>query len=511
MTFTRRTDLGASIRLWLAATMIWRSTWEWGLVTRLALKYGVSRQFLYNNQEQALKAFDPSGPELQLGDGWIHKLILSIRMHCNGSNDGISRVLDEMNLGPNSVGHISTFLGDVSSSCPAQLPPTAKPVALLLDEIFTHGKPILVVLDAASHYILRIVLMPDRTADTWAKLMSELLEQGIQIVRVVKDQGGSMKAAAELLELPSCADLFHLHHPFDPFLASLERHAFGAIAHEDERLRIFENRKTEPRLQKSLEQYDAAREKTNRAIRDFDHYDYLHRCLHETFDSFGPDGSLRTRCIAQADVEAALELLEESFPIHQGIKKAVQFLRNNVGDYWIYFDSLEQIVRHQAQSIPEYVLRPACLAWQLAKKSVAVKSPPLKRKLHAQSGHLMNTAQAGAGQKFEAPVEALFDDLDENVRSSSALEAINSVIRNYLNACRGQTTQDTLHMLAFFLNHRKANRGTFAGTSPHERMTGQTETASPIELLMHKSSRRARWTQASSSNRMPACPFPNAA
>jgi hypothetical protein len=477
----------------------------------LARKYGVSRQFLYNNQEQALKAFEVPGTERPLDDRWVHKLILSIRMYCNGSNDGISRVLEEMNLGPNSVGHISMFLGDVASCCPAQLPPAAKPMALLLDEIFTHGNPILVVIDAASHYILRMVLMPDRTADTWTKLMRELLAQGIQIVRVVKDQGSSMKAAAELLELPSCADLFHLHHPFDPFLASLERRAYGTIVQEADRLRIFENRKTEQSLQKSLEQYEVAREKTNQAIRDFDNYEYLHRCLHETFDSFGPEGRLRTRAIAQGDVEAALELLEEAFPTHPGIKKAIQFLRNNVGDYWIYFDSLEQIIRQHAKSIPEYVLLPACLAWQLARKSVAVKSYPLKRKLDAQSGNLIHTAQAGTGQKFEAAVKELFDDLDGNVRSSSALEAINSVIRNYLNACRGQTTQESLDMLAFFMNHRKANRGKFAGTSPYPRMTGQTETDSPIERLMRNSSRSEKWERTRSTNRMQACPFQNAA
>ena len=102
-------------------------------------------------------------------------------------------------------------------------------------------------------------------------------------------------------------------------------------------------------------------------------------------------------------------------------------------------------------------------------------------------------ALTGNGGKLRAAVEALHAELDANVRSSSPLEAINSVIREHLNACRGQTPQEALSMLAFFLNHRKATRGKYAGSSPHERLTGMPEKGSPIAQLLALAPRAAKW------------------
>jgi len=81
-------------------------------------------------------------------------------------------------------------------------------------------------------------------------------------------------------------------------------------------------------------------------------------------------------------------------------------------------------------------------------------------------------------------VDPLLKALDANVRSSSPLEAINSVIRTTLNACRGQVTQGALDLLASFWNHQVATRGKYAGSSPYERLTGLREPASAIEQIM---------------------------
>ncbi len=48
-------------------------------------------------------------------------------------------------------------------------------------------------------------------------------------------------------------------------------------------------------------------------------------------------------------------------------------------------------------------------------------------------------------------------------------------------------------MLAFFLNHRTATRGKYAGSSPYERLTGLPEKASPIAQLLKASPRASKW------------------
>lgn len=494
MKFFRRVDLNSLTRLHMALEMRCRSFDERGLVTAMAKEYKVSRQFLYNNEALLLRPFEVQGaPCIAFSDELVHTLILCLRLHCNASTEGISRTLDALGWNPSSTGHISEFLHATAKACSLEIPCRGIPVVLMLDEIFANGNPVFVVLEASSHYILDIVLMPDRKAETWASVLRELQEYGVDIELLVKDQGSSLKAAAQTLGLAERADLFHLLKPFDPYLPSLERHAYGAMEQEFERARVFENRKSEGSLAKSLDNYDAAQAETLKAMRSSDNYDYLHKCLHEAFDSFTAQGCLRTKSMAEGDIEAALGLMESEFPVHKGILDAVRFLRKNLPDYWSYFEQLERIVLHQAETLAEHTLRAGCLAWQLERKAMAVKSPQQKKELSRQSKAQLVSAATGAGAGMEAAMRALFVALDSNVRSSSPLEAINSVIRNHLNACRGQTTQESLTLLAFFLNHRTATRGKYAGSSPYGRLSEVPEKTSAIERILDRTPRAAKW------------------
>jgi len=494
MKFIRRTDLDSQTRLWMALAMRGRGFRDWGLVSEVARGYGVSRQFLYDNEARLLRLFAvESAPPAGLSDELIHKLILCLRLHCNGSIEGISKTLEALGLGPDSAGHISEFLQATAKSCSLEIPCKGSPVVLMLDEIFANGSPVFVVLEAASHYILDIVLMPDRKADTWEGVLRRLQKAGVDIELLVKDQGSSLKAAALALGLAERADLFHLLKPFDPYLPSLERHAYGAMDEEFERARVFENRKCEGSLEKGLAKYEAACVETLHAMRASDNYDDLHKCLHESFNSFTAEGRLRTRKMAEGDIEAALSLMESEFPFHNGILAAVKFLRKNLPDYWSYFERLERIVRHQAKTITEHTLRAGCLAWQLERKAMAVKSSHCKKELARQAKAQLEFALTGAATGLKNALTSLFAELDSNVRSSSPLEAINSILRNYLNACRSQTTQESLTLLAFFLNHRTATRGKYAGSSPYERLTGMPEKNSPIEQLLKASPRAVKW------------------
>ena len=496
MKFVRRPDLDPQTRLWMAMAVRFRGFGDWGAVAELAREHGVSRQFLYQNEASFPRPFAVvAAPRDDLADESLHQLVLAIRLRCKGSLDGIAGVLDDMGWSPGSVGHISEFLRSLGAACPREIPRSASPVTLLLDETFANSLPILVVMEASSHCVLSIKIMPDRKAETWVAALLELMAEGVDIGLLVKDQGASLKAAARELGLPERADLFHLLKPFDPFLPHFERRAYGAVEEEAERLRVLGNRKSEASLAKARAKIEAAALAAAVAIRDSDSYDYLHKCLHESFDSFTEEGVIRAKTVAEGDLEAATRLLEEQFPSHNGILAAVKFLRKNLPDYWGYFEQLEAIVRRHARAIPEHTLRAACLAWQLGRKSVAVKSPRRKKELARQSKAWLELALTGDGGKLRAAVEALHSELDANVRSSSPLEAINSVIREHLNACRGQTTQEALSMLAFFLNHRKATRGKYAGSSPHERLTGMPERGSPIAQLLALAPRASKWVE----------------
>lgn len=490
MKFIRRADLTVFIRLQLALTMQFRDPNRWGVVAELAREHNVSRQFLYNNKALLLQPFtEKRTPQSDLSVEFVQKLILCMRLHGNSSIDGISKTLKEMGLGPASMGYVSQFLHNTAASCSLELPCKGDPVPILVDEIFINDRPVFVTMEALSHSVLDIALMPDRKAETWVNALRKLQNNGLEIEILVKDQGSSLKAAAQTLGLPERADLFHLLKPFDPYLPSLERHAYGAIEQEYERERIFGNRKSEKSLEKQFASYDSACEETRSAIRDSDNYDYLHQALHDAFNSFTAEGHLRTRTMAEGDIEAALNLIETEFPSHQKIVSAVKFMRKNMADFWSYFEQLEHIIHDHANLLPEHTLQAACLAWQLEKKAMAVKGASAKKELTRQSKAQLEYVLTGVDEGLKTAIGTLFLALNANVRSSSPIEAINSIIRTYFNACRGQLTQESLTMLAFFLNHRIASRGKYKGSSPYERLSGIKDINSPIEQLLNLSSR----------------------
>ena len=125
-----------------------------------------------------------------------------------------------------------------------------------------------------------------------------------------------------------------------------------------------------------------------------------------------------------------------------------------------------------------------CQAWQLGKKAIALKNHAAAIRLKSLSEEYLQLALNGLPESTIDVIKKLLIALNGNVRSSSPLEAINSIIRQSLNSCRGQISQETLNLLAFHINHTQATRGKYAGTSAYERLTGNQCNASSINLLL---------------------------
>ena len=211
MMYVRRSDLSWVMRLELAYWMLSRGFDSWGLVTELAKKCEVSRQFLYDNLAEVKFVFsDATQLEPDTGDESTHRLILALRLFCDASLDGISNVLKAMGLEPCSTGHVSGFLSGLGAACQLEIPAGGPPRTVLVDETFICGVPILVVMDAASHCILSITLASDRAKETWVAELRKLIGQGVTIGLLVKDQGSSLKAAALELGIPERLSLIHI-------------------------------------------------------------------------------------------------------------------------------------------------------------------------------------------------------------------------------------------------------------------------------------------------------------
>ena len=63
---------------------------------------------------------------------------------------------------------------------------------------------------------------------------------------------------------------------------------------------------------------------------------------------------------------------------------------------------------------------------------------------------------------------------------------VNSLLRPYLNSCKGQITQETLNLIMFYHNHRRYKSGKRKGKAPMELLTGESLEAPWWELLCHQ-------------------------
>jgi hypothetical protein len=92
-------------------------------------------------------------------------------------------------------------------------------------------------------------------------------------------------------------------------------------------------------------------------------------------------------------------------------------------------------------------------------------------------------AEGLLGNEFDTLKALVFDKLDTIIRASSLVEMVNSLIRPYLNSCKGQITQETLNLIMFYHNHRRYKSGKRQGKAPIELLTGKPLEAPWWELL----------------------------
>jgi len=455
----------------------------WGAMTQLAQRYRVSRQFIYLLLWSVTAVFKPDfstfeseaddddGKKIEVS---YMRLLLSLKLQGHCSVGDISQIFKTLGTSNNSIGYVSQQLHAFAAALPRESPGSAYTIVVLADETFSNRRPILVVLEARSHYLLKAILAPDRSGETWRKVFEALKAEGYDIEYSVADLAKGLCNGAELAGLGHFPDLMHLLQPFAPFLSRFERRVQKAIKDRIERERVLESARSERVLEKRFLQCEAAAEEVLRTCRERDAYAYLWGELRSAFDAFNPDGTMRTRQVVEGDIEAILDLMKSEFD-DPNLHAAVKTLRTAMESYWSYFERLKTIVEDLSMQMPEDVLRELCLAWQTEKKSRSAKDHGRKKALQREAEDHRFLASCGDIKDATSLANLVFDRLESNVRSSSPLESINSRIRDYLNNCRGQIDQEMLDLIVYFLNHKVASRGVYQGTSAWERFTGQPE------------------------------------
>ncbi len=488
--FQRRKDINIKDRFLIAYHVKYRN--NWGLISRLADKYNVSRVFIYNTSDKFSshleQAFGDNKPVVC--DNSSLKSILLYRMDGKCSIVDISVLLQRFGIKYTSVGYISEKLSEIGKTLGNTLDlPDVEcfTFAVCSDEIFSNGRPILISVDPKSLLILNIELADKRDAEAWTNHFQTIKEQDINITQLIKDEGLGLRAAQQT-ELPNVAvqsDTFHaVAHRFGLFVNRFLAKAYKFIDNEYECDRLFWGAKSEQNCQKRYDNYWQATLKTHKAIDLYENFQFLYHCLLECFQPFDNKGNLKDVNKVTEDFDTALELLKQ-LNISE-INAEIKSIENCKSDLFTFFHSAKDICQTLAQSFDIGILKPLCLAWQCKKNWIKAKNSKRREWFKNKELHLLNHVKERCENDFTSTYNAVYKQLDNIIQSSAAVECINSLLRPYLNSMKGNVTQEFLNLFMFYHNHHRFNSGLRKGKSPFEIATDSKNQKDWLNLVLQK-------------------------
>jgi len=489
MKFMRRPDLDPQTRIQIVL-QAWLNQGVYGQMTHIAKYYQISRTFLYQlllaAHLQLEVLFSDSKPLFQKDHRHLEQLLLLLRLEGKCSLLSIAAIVKALEYHPHSVGYLSQFFHRAGQVLPSTLlMPLKTWVFYLSDEIFALHAPILVTIDARSTTILNIELASERSAETWKAHFEALEEHHFCSLGLASDRAAGLMAGYQA----ACdmalwvADYFHEFRDLFEVLPQLERKAYAAIAQEYEAARTFANAKSEANLHKRLAHYDTAHRTCEQAMALYDHLAILLHLLREALHVCSPHGKLRTQAHVRSELLLLFDMLEALDCA--AIRTTLKPLRQHLDDLLVPFKQAEAIDAELRFVVPHTAVDFLVLAWhhEHLRNQVGSKN---KGSHQRERDFWLACADGLLGDTFDTLKVLVFDKLDSIIRASSLVEMVNSLIRPYLNSCKGQITQEALNLIMFYHNHRRYKSGKRQGKAPLELLTGKPLEAPWWELLLQQ-------------------------
>ena len=463
-------------------------------ISDLARRHGVSRKFVYDQQQIAQdaldRAFAPAPPPeeevlfyLPVTRSWLTQLALALVLICHSSLRGAHELLRDLFDFPLSVGAIHNAVQRAIAKATHlnARQGLAHVRVAALDEIFQNGAPILSAVDVDSTYCCLLSLEEHRDADTWGVRLLGLQEQGFDPRATIGDGGTGLRAGQRLAlpDTPCRADVFHVERDVGQVVRFLENRAYAAISTYDKLHRqVQANQRRQREDAQLLQKRDAARREVAQAVALADDVTVLAGWLRR--DVLAVAGPSLPQRQGLFDFVLAEFLAREPLCAHR-LRPVCSALKKQRDELLAFAAELDGDIGSLAAwaRVPEGVVRELVAVQELPQASV----PRWQRDaaLHERLGERYHP--------LSQMVEVLRGGV---VRASSVVENVNSRLRNYF-FLRKEVGQGYLELLRFFLNHRRFLRSEHArrvGKSPAELLSGE-EHPHWLEMLGYQRFRRA--------------------
>jgi hypothetical protein len=448
-------------------------------ISELAQQHVVSRKFVYQQAHKAEQALDEAFSTPQADDEevlfylpvtkrWLRALVLGLLLIGRSSYRGVQELLRDLfglAISPAQVHTIARTA--MARARPLNEQTMLDPVRIgAHDEIFQKRAPVLVGIDVASTFCYLLSLEDHRDGDTWGIRLLELQERGFHPDAIIGDGGTGMQAgqAMALPGTPRRGDVFHAFQETEQLVHFLQNRAYDAIATctKLERRQAAEQKKRGRNDASASQKLRHARPVEAQAIALADDVTTLMHWLRlEVLSLAGPRHA--ERCELYDFIVAELRSRQGLCPYRIG--PVCTYLSNHRDALLAFAQQLDQDLEELASDfqLPSAVVRELF--------NVQTLNPCNPRRWPREA-----VLRQQLGGRFYELSEALALLAAGTVRASSVVENFNSRLRSYF-FLRRSLGPDYLHLLQFFLNHRRFLRSEHperVGKSPAELLTGQT-------------------------------------
>jgi len=490
----RRTDLGISERLFIGAVMnLPPKARPWGMVSWLGEIYQTSRPTLYHIGEQVKesllgargKLVEPKCSErpgvaaTRVSDRRLKRTMLTFTLPGKVSGRNMEECLQAAFDCGRSNGTVSSLLHEAGQRAGEVLARvdhrSLGEVVLARDEIFRGRQPNLLLVEPHTLTITGLYATNDREAETWGCALLLTQDRGVQIRGLAEDgcipYAASCRAAG--LDTSIQRDVWHALEDAHHILRDLERETFHALNTLEKQEKSLRKRWQEP----IFEQWVAQTEQGERLLAQCSSLRFWYESLWDAVElGDWRSGELRDRAINAWLMQETLNGLRAID--HPRVQKLVDRLSEASDDLLAFLDLFTPTLERWQQRLSAHFTDPA---WAAFFQATVARTWRLEHAL--RNGH-RSFAQA-AFQSRQLLTEFIADDptahhlaqdllalLESVVRTSCAAEAVNSVLRPFLEnrrECTDQTSRQLfLNLFTLWFNMHPFDRGPRAGKSPYQ-------------------------------------------
>ena len=463
----------------------------WGIVIWMANVFSLSRPGLYDLTKRVRQRLSPTtepialpAPEtptatVSITPTRLARTVLTASLPGKMAIRPLRQTLNEAFDQTRSIGWISELLtaaGHKASRVLREI--DTSPLGTVIaarDETFFQGSPLLLVIDPVSTTILFAQVADDRKADTWGAALLIAQEQGVAIGGLVEDMArmyGKSQEEAEL-DIPVQKDVWHIERDGSQVLRDLERAAFRAT-------------KQVVRLERKLRQeWDETLfdEKYVPAVmqeeRQYDQHAAFAEWLSHFVDALElvdwRSGEIRDRVTNEWLLEETLTAMTAID--HPRVRKWVKTLRRHQSQLLTSLDWLETSLQPYREQLAQIVsdnqqasfMRSVAHHWRL--QQALINGHHSFHQQAQEAASAFESLIANDSQRRQM-AEALLDLLNAACRTSSMLEGVNGLLKQFLHnhqAFRSsETLQLYLNLFVLWHNMRVFERGKRQGKSPYQ-------------------------------------------